>query len=74
MSLQAMEKKLFVLFTDNPNIGLTGEPSAQVVALRTLRLRPGYLLEDIREIDKLGLDEVWHDRVKPDGVKIWRVK
>ena len=74
MSMQALERKLFVLFTDNPNIGLSGEPSTQVVTLQTLRARPGYILDDIHRIDELGLDEIWHDRVKPHGIKIWRVK
>ena len=69
----SIAKKLFVLFMDNPSIGLTGEPQAQTVTLETLKDRPGYLLSEIQDISELELDEIWHNGVHPHGLKIWRV-
>ena len=71
--MQALVRKQFVLFTDNPRIGLTGEPQVQLVTLEMIEKRPGYISVDREEISKLELDKVWHDRNHPDEIKIWRV-
>ncbi len=68
-----LEKRVFVLFSDNPMIGLTHGPSIQLVSFEVIEKRPGYILTDLKEIAALEIDEVWHDRGRPDGLKMWRV-